>query len=120
MELKAGDKLGRYQLVPPIGEGGMGEVWKAPDTQFGRDVALKVSKAAFTARFEQEARAIAAFNHPNICQIYDVGPNYLVMELIGGLHTPGSETCEHPGCETRHQGARLRSGEAQRGDAGRE
>jgi serine/threonine protein kinase len=72
--LKPGEKLRRYQLVSPIGEGGMGEVWKANDTQLGRDVALKVSKAAFTARFEQEARAIGAFNHPNICQIYDVGP----------------------------------------------
>ena len=89
MELKAGDKLGRYQLVSPVGEGGMGEVWKARDTQLGRDVALKVSKASFSARFEQEARAIAAFNHPNICQIYDVGPNYLVMELIEGSPLKG-------------------------------
>jgi serine/threonine protein kinase len=89
MDLKPGNKLGRYQLVSPIGEGGMGEVWKARDTQLGRDVALKVSKAAFTARFDQEARAIAAFNHPNICQIYDVGPNYLVMELIDGLPLKG-------------------------------
>ena len=89
MELKPGDKLGRYQLLSPIGEGGMGEVWKARDTQLDRDVALKVSKAAFTARFDREARAIAAFNHPNICQIYDVGPNYLVMELIDGAPLKG-------------------------------
>ena len=89
MELKPGDKLGRYQLLSPIGEGGMGEVWKARDTQLDRDVALKVSKAAFTARFDREARAIAAFNHPNICQIYDVGPNYLVMELIDGVPLKG-------------------------------
>jgi serine/threonine protein kinase len=89
MELKPGEKLGRYQLVSPIGEGGMGEVWKARDTQLDRDVALKVSKAAFTARFDREARAIAAFNHPNICQIYDVGPNYLVMELIDGVPLSG-------------------------------
>src|SRR5580693_2413185 len=89
MELKSGDKLVRYQLISPIGEGGMGEVWKASDTQLGRDVALKVSKSAFTARFDREARAIAAFNHPNICQIYDVGPNYLVMELIDGLPLKG-------------------------------
>ena len=89
MELKPGEKLGRYQLVSPIGEGGMGEVWKARDTQLDRDVALKVSKAAFTARFDREARAIAAFNHPNICQIYDVGPNYLVIELIDGVPLSG-------------------------------
>jgi hypothetical protein len=67
----------------------MGEVWKARDTQLDRDVALKVSKDAFTARFDREARAIAAFNHPNICQIYDVGPNYLVMELIDGVPLKG-------------------------------
>src|SRR6202140_4325550 len=89
MELKPGDKLGRYELVSPIGEGGMGEVWKARDTQLDRDVALKVSKSEFTARFDREARAIAAFNHANICQIYDVGPNYLVMELIDGVPLKG-------------------------------
>jgi len=89
MPISAGEKLGRYQLLSPIGEGGMGEVWKARDTQLDRDVALKVSKAAFTARFDREARAIAAFNHPNICQIYDVGPNYLVMELIDGMPLNG-------------------------------
>jgi len=60
MELKPGEKLGRYNLLSPIGEGGMGEVWKARDTQLDRDVALKVSKDAFTARFDREARAIAA------------------------------------------------------------
>jgi serine/threonine protein kinase len=89
MVLKSGDKLGRYQIISPIGEGGMGAVWKARDTQLSRDVALKVSRAAFTARFEQEARAIAAFNHPNICQIYDVGPSYLMMELIDGSPLKG-------------------------------
>ncbi len=76
---------GRYQLLTPIGEGGMGEVWKARDAQLDRDVALKVSKSEFTARFDREARAIAAFNHPNICALHDVGPNYLVMELIDGF-----------------------------------
>src|ERR1700691_5613221 len=89
MELKPGQKFGRYQLVSPIGEGGMGEVWKARDSQLDRDVALKVSKDAFVARFDREARAVAAFNHPNICQIYDVGPNYLVMELIDGVPLQG-------------------------------
>jgi serine/threonine protein kinase len=89
MDLKPGDKLGPYELLSPIGEGGMGEVWKARDTRLDRDVALKVSKSEFTARFEREARAIAAFNHPNICQLYDVGPNYLVMELIDGVPLKG-------------------------------
>ena len=77
MPLSAGHKFGPYELVSPLGAGGMGEVWKARDTRLGRDVALKVSKSEFTARFEREARTVAAFNHPNICQLYDVGPNYL-------------------------------------------
>src|SRR5450755_3219065 len=89
MELKPGEKLGRYQILSSLGEGGMGEVWKARDTQLDRDVALKVSKSEFTARFEHEARAIAAFNHPNICTLHDVGPNYLVMELIDGVPLKG-------------------------------
>jgi len=62
----------------------MGEVYRARDTRLGRDVAIKTSAAQFTDRFEREARAIASLNHPNICTLYDVGPNYLVMELIEG------------------------------------
>src|SRR6202167_2694965 len=89
MELKPGEKLGRYELLSPVGEGGMGGGWKAHDPHLGRAVALKVAKSAFTARFEREARAIAAFNHPNICQIYDVGPDYLVMELVDGVPLQG-------------------------------
>ena len=90
MDFKPGDKLGdRYLLSSKLGSGGMGEVWKARDTELDRDVAVKVSKAEFTARFRQEARTIAAFNHPNICQIHDVGPNYLVMELIDGAQLSG-------------------------------
>src|ERR1035441_2067399 len=90
MDLKPGYKFGdRYQLLSKLGEGGMGEVWKARDTRLDRDVALKVSKAEFTARFDREARAIAAFNHPNICTLYDVGPNYIVMELINGVPLSG-------------------------------
>jgi serine/threonine protein kinase len=76
-------------LLSKLGEGGMGEVWKARDTRLDRHVALKVSKAEFTARFDREARAIAAFNHPYICTIYDVGPNYLVMEWIDGVPLTG-------------------------------
>ncbi|HTA47012.1 MAG TPA: protein kinase [Bryobacteraceae bacterium] len=84
MELKPGDKLGPYEIVSPIGKGGMGEVWRARDPRLGRDVAIKVSAQQFTDRFEVEARAIAALNHSNICTLYDVGTNYLVMELIEG------------------------------------
>src|SRR5262249_35390375 len=64
--------------------GGMGKVYKAHDPRVGRDVAIKVSEARFTDRFEREARAVGALNHPNICHLYDVGPNYLVMELVEG------------------------------------
>lgn len=82
--LKAGDELGPYRIVSIIGSGGMGEVYKAHDPRVGRDVAIKVSAARFTDRFEREARAVGALNHPNICQLYDVGSNYLVMELVEG------------------------------------
>jgi len=82
--LAPGARLGPYQILAPIGKGGMGEVWKARDTRLGRDVAIKISIAQFTERFEREARAIAALNHPNICTLYDVGPDYLVMELVEG------------------------------------
>src|SRR6266699_680204 len=84
MPLSVGDKLGPYAIVAPIGAGGMGEVYKARDPRLNRDVAIKVSTAQFSERFEREAKAIAALNHPNICQIYDVGPDYLVMEFIEG------------------------------------
>ena len=67
----------------------MGEVWKAHDPRLKRDVAIKVSAAQFSERFEREAQAIAALNHPNICQLYDVGPNYLVMELVEGTPLKG-------------------------------
>jgi Tol biopolymer transport system component/predicted Ser/Thr protein kinase len=89
MPLSAGDKLGPYEILAPIGKGGMGEVYRAHDSRLNRDVAIKVSAAQFSERFEREARAIAALNHPNICQIYDVGPNYLVMEFIEGESPKG-------------------------------
>src|SRR5437763_5538476 len=80
-----GAPLGPYVLLAPIGAGGMGEVYKARDTRLDRIVAIKTSKEAFSERFEREARAVAALNHPNICQLYDVGPDYLVMEFIEGV-----------------------------------
>src|SRR5229473_6202438 len=89
MELKPGAKLGPYEIVSAIGEGGMGEVWKARDTRLDRDVAMKVLKTEFSDRFEREARTVAALNHPNICQLHDVGPNFLVMELVEGENLSG-------------------------------
>ena len=62
----------------------MGEVYRARDTRLDRLVAIKVASEHFSARFEREARSVAALNHPNICALYDVGPNYLVMELVEG------------------------------------
>src|SRR5713226_2040397 len=84
MPLAYGARLGPYEILNPIGAGGMGEVYKARDTRLDRMVAIKQSKEAFSERFEREARAIAALNHNNICQLYDVGPNYLVMEFVEG------------------------------------
>jgi eukaryotic-like serine/threonine-protein kinase len=84
MPLSAGDRLGPYEILAPIGAGGMGEVYKARDTRLDRIVAVKVSKTEFNERFEREARAIATLNHPHICTLYDVGPNYLVMEYVEG------------------------------------
>ena len=89
MPLSAGERLGAYEILALIGKGGMGEVYKARDTRLGREVAIKVSTEQFSERFEREARAIAALNHPNICQLYDVGPNYLVMELVEGVEPKG-------------------------------
>ena len=84
MALAVGDKLGPYEIIAPIGAGGMGEVWRAHDPRLNREVAIKFSAERFSERFGREARAIAALNHPNVCQIYDVGPNYLVMEFVEG------------------------------------
>jgi tetratricopeptide (TPR) repeat protein len=80
----AGACLGPYRIEAKLGEGGMGEVFRAIDTRLGRSVAVKVTHERFSDRFERETRAISALNHPNICTLYDVGPNYLVMELVEG------------------------------------
>src|SRR5438552_3096800 len=84
MRLLAGTHLGPYEVLAPIGAGGMGEVYRARDPRMGREVAIKVSAERFSDRFEREVHAVAALNHPNICHLYDVGPNYLVMELVEG------------------------------------
>src|SRR5215469_13318984 len=90
MALAAGDKLGPYEIVAPIGAGGMGEVYRAKDTKLKRDVALKVLPAVFAsdadrmARFQREAEVLASLNHPNIAQIYGVEERALVMELVEG------------------------------------
>ncbi len=89
MPLSAGDRLGPYEIQAPIGAGGMGEVYKARDTRLDRTVAIKVSNTEFSERFEREARAVAALNHSNICQLYDVGPNFLVMEYVEGAPLKG-------------------------------
>ena len=94
MPLTAGTRLGPYEILAPIGAGGMGEVYKARDTRLDRTVALKVLPPAlaadpeFRARFEREAKSISALNHPHICTLYDVGSqngtDFLVMEYLEG------------------------------------
>jgi Tol biopolymer transport system component/predicted Ser/Thr protein kinase len=89
MPLPPGTRLGPYEISDSLGAGGMGEVYKARDTRLNRIVAIKVSKEQFSERFEGEAHAVAALNHANICTLYDVGPNYLVMEYIEGVSLKG-------------------------------
>ena len=94
MTIKPGTRLGPYELLEPLGAGGMGEVWKGRDTRLERDVAIKIlphgfaSNEQFRARFDREAKTISSLNHPNICTLFDVGhegdTHYLVMELIDG------------------------------------
>src|SRR6185503_10530281 len=83
-DITPGSHLGPYEIGSLLGAGGMGAVYRARDPRTGRDVAVKVSDAQFSERFDREVRAIAALNHPNICHLYDVGPDYLVMELVEG------------------------------------
>ena len=79
-----GSQLGPYKVEAAIGAGGMGVVYRAHDTRLGREVAIKVANARYTERFEREAQVISTLNHPHICTLYDVGPDYLVMELLEG------------------------------------
>src|ERR1700722_4141472 len=94
MALSSGTRFGPYEIISAIGAGGMGEVYRARDTRLGRDVALKILPESFARdadrlrRFEQEARAVAALNHPNILAIHDIGEQngtpFLVSELLDG------------------------------------
>src|SRR5881396_3123686 len=94
MSLAPGTKLGPYEIIAPLGAGGMGEVYRARDTRLGREVAVKVlpqhlsANPEVRARFEREARTISQLNHPHICTLHDVGhqdgTDYLVMELLEG------------------------------------
>ena len=93
MPLATGEKLGPYEILAPIGAGGMGEVYRAHDARLGRDVAIKVSAEHLSERLEREARAIAALNHPHIATLYDVGEHegalYLAMEFVNGAPIKG-------------------------------
>src|SRR4051812_36119372 len=93
MSLPTGTRLGPYEIVTLAGSGGMGDVYRARDVRLDRDVAVKTLKGPYTERFEREARAISALNHPNICTVYDVGEHegsgYLVMEFIEGAQIAG-------------------------------
>jgi serine/threonine protein kinase len=80
----AGTQLGPYQILGPLGVGGMGRVYQAHDSRLGRNVAIKISHERFSQRFTREARAIAQLSHSNICTLYDIGPDYLVMECVEG------------------------------------
>src|SRR5438067_1930289 len=90
VEIRAGSRLGPYEVVEPLGAGGMGEVWRGRDTRLDRAVAIKIlpgdfaSNAQMRMRFEREAKTISQLNHPNICHLYDVGDSYIVMELLDG------------------------------------
>src|ERR1700736_2393526 len=95
MPLSVGTKLGPYEILAPIGAGGMGEVYRARDTKLKRDVAIKVLPEAFArdpermARFQREAEVLASLNHPNIAAIYGVEDRALVMELVEGTSPKG-------------------------------
>ena len=89
LSLSPGNRLGPYEIVSPLGAGGMGEVYRAHDQRLGRDVAIKVMTTGVVdadrqARFEQEARATAALNHPNIVSVYDVGQHEASVTVVNG------------------------------------
>ena len=89
MSFAAGDTFGPYEVISLVGAGGMGEVYRARDPRRDRHVAIKTSAAQFSERFERDAHAVAALNHPNVCTLYEVGPDYLVMEYVEGADLKG-------------------------------
>ncbi len=89
MILTSGSKLGTYEILEPIGAGGMGEVWKARDARLGCVVTIKKVREQHSERFKQEARSVAAPNHHFICQLHDVWPDYLVLEYVEGKPLSG-------------------------------
>jgi serine/threonine protein kinase len=92
---KQRSNFGPYELVDLIGEGATGQVYRAIDTRLERTVALKLLHNSRSDRFQREAQAIAALNHPNICTLYDIGPNYLVMEFVDGAPLRGPFPTSH-------------------------
>jgi serine/threonine protein kinase len=84
MALTPGTRLRPYKILSALGAGGMGEAWKARDSRLNRLVAINASHSRFSHRFERDARAIAAVNHPHVCSLYDVGRDYLVVEYVEG------------------------------------
>ena len=89
MAFGPGTRVGPYEITTLIGAGGMGEVYRARDTRLSRTVAIKVAQEQFSERFANEAQAIATLNHPHICTLHDVGPDYLVMEFVDGTPLTG-------------------------------
>jgi serine/threonine protein kinase len=95
MPLSFGERLGPYEILKPIGSGGMGEVYRARDTRLGREVAIKLLPPAFAEdsgrmqRFEREAQVLASLNHPNIAAIYGIERDAIVMELVEGADLRG-------------------------------
>ena len=84
MKLEPGSRLTHYEIAEMIGKGGMGEVYRAHDSRLHREVAVKTSAVQFSERFARESKVIASLNHPNICTLFDIGPDFLVMEMIEG------------------------------------
>ncbi|HKE85150.1 MAG TPA: hypothetical protein VKB50_15410 [Vicinamibacterales bacterium] len=103
MALAAADRLGAYEAISLVGAGGMGEVHRARDPRVNRDSAITMSAAQFSERFEREARAVAALNHPNICTLYDVGPDCLVMEFVEGDHRTARSVWSSRTCGRGHR-----------------
>jgi hypothetical protein len=110
-QLAVGAELGPYRIEAPLGAGGMGDVYRARDTRLNRIVAIKILKGQFSERFDREARAISALNHPHICTLYDIGSQkgvgYLVMEHIEGEPSFRSLAPATVGCEVSPDGQRF-------------